>query len=226
MAGQYHIDLEQFSLARLRAIVESGDLLPSRRILAEQVSERFAILESMGISNLQEIINALSTKKKVARFAEESGLPGDYLTILRRQANSYVPGPVYFKDIPGLKPDHVERLASAGIKQTKQLFERAKTRAERESLSEQTGIPANALLELIQLTDLARAGWVGPVFARILYETGVDTVSKLADQRPEELFEKALAVNDEQQLTRASFTLKDIESCIETAKSLPKVVEY
>jgi hypothetical protein len=226
MADQYHINLSQFTLVQLREIVESGDLLPSRQILGEQVPERFAILESMGINNLQELITALSTKKKVERFAQESGLPLDYLTILRRQAGSYVPGPVYFKDIPGLDPDHVERLASAGIKQTKQLFERTKTRAERADLSEQTGIPADALLELVKLTDLARAGWVGPVFARIIYETGVDSVSKLAEQRPEVLFEKALAVNREQQLTRASFTLKDVKACIETAKSLPKVIEY
>ena len=78
----------------------------------------------------------------------------------------------------------------------------------------------------MSLTDLARAGWVGPVFARIIYETGVDSVSKLAEQRSEVLFEKALAVNREQQLTRASFTLKDVKACIETAKSLPKVIEY
>jgi hypothetical protein len=226
MADQYHIDLNQFTLAQLREIVESGDLLPSRQILAEQVPERFAILESMGINNLQQLVTALSTNKKVERFAQESGLSLDYLIILRRQVRSYIPEPVYFKDIPGLDPDHVERLADAGIRQTRQLFERAKTRAERAELSEQTGIPTDALLELVKLTDLARAGWVGPVFARIIYETEVDTISKLATQCPEALFDKALAVNQEQQLTKASFTLKDIEACIETAKSLPKVIEY
>ena len=61
MADQYHIDLNQFTLAQLREIIEAGDLLPSRQILAEKVPERFAILESMGINNLQELITALST---------------------------------------------------------------------------------------------------------------------------------------------------------------------
>ncbi len=77
MAEQYHVDLEQFSLERFRHILETGKVLPSRKILKEKIPERFAILESMGIRNLKELIGALSTKKKVERFSQESGLPQD-----------------------------------------------------------------------------------------------------------------------------------------------------
>jgi hypothetical protein len=34
------------------------------------------------------------------------------------------------------------------------------------------------------------------------------------------------AVNREQALTKASFSVKDVAACIETAQELPKVVEY
>jgi hypothetical protein len=46
------------------------------------------------------------------------------------------------------------------------------------------------------------------------------------ENRAIELFEKLRAVNKEQKLTKGSFTVKDIASCIEIANELPKVIEY
>jgi len=45
MADPYHIDLEQFSLERFRQTLETADLSPGRRVLQENLSERFAVLE-------------------------------------------------------------------------------------------------------------------------------------------------------------------------------------
>jgi len=226
MAEQYGIDLEQFSLEEFRRVLESGDLLPSRVVLREEIAGRFAALEAMGIGNVKQLVDALSTRKKLEQFAQESGLPQDYLVILRRQARSYIPGPVYLKDIPGVDPAHVERLAATGVKQTKQLFARTLTADDRAELSRQADVPGEALLELVKMADVARAGGVGPVFVRMLQEAGADTLEALSQQSPDALYEKLLAVNDEQGLTKASFSVKDVASCIETAKALPKVIEY
>jgi len=226
MAGQYHVDLEQFSLEKFRHILETSELLPSRRILKEKIPERFAILEGMGIENLKELIDALSTRKKIERFSQESGLPRDYLEILKRQTKIYTPNPIPLKKIPGIAPEYTERLAAIGIKQTRQLFERAKSRKDRVELSRLADVPGDVLLELVKMSDLARAGWVGPIFARLIYEAGADTLEELSKRSPEELFERLRAVNEEQQLTKGSFTVKDIASCIEIANELPKVIEY
>jgi len=80
MADQYHIDLERFSLEKFRHILETSELLPGRKVLKEKISERFEILESMGIGNLKELIAVLRTKERVERFSQESGLPKDYLS--------------------------------------------------------------------------------------------------------------------------------------------------
>ena len=227
MSGQYHVDLEQFSIKEFQHILETGRLLPSERVLGEKTCERFAILAAMGITNLQGLAHRLKSKKKLEQFAQESGIPQDYLTILRRRIGVYVPKPVPLIKFPGVDPEHVERLAAVGIKQTEQLFERAQSAQDRAALSDLTGVPDDALLELVKLSDLSRASYVGPTFARVIYEAGADTIGKLADCSPEELCANLRAVNEEQGLTKAAMpSVEDITACVEIWKKLPRVIEY
>jgi len=226
MTDDYHIDLERFSLERFRDILITGEVLPGRKILKEKISERFEILKSMGIRNLKELIEALKTKVKVERFSQESGLPKDYLIILRREANSYIPRPVNLKDIPGVDSEYIERLAAVGIKHTKHLFERARFKRDRAELSRLVNVPSDALLELVKLSDLARIGGVGPVFARIFLDAGIDTLEKLSNSSADEVFERTIAVNKEKGYTKVMATLKDVKVCVNTARELPKVIEY
>jgi predicted flap endonuclease-1-like 5' DNA nuclease len=195
-------------------------------VLREKLAERFEILESMGVSSLGDLIEVLKTKKRVEAFSQESGLPEDYLVILRREANSYIPKPFNLKDIPGVEPEYVERLASLGIKHTRHLFERARCKSDRAELSRLADVPHRDLMELVKLSDLARIGGVGPVFARLLYEAGADTLEEFLKRAPDELIESLHAINDEKKYTKIMPTLKDIEYCTETARELPNVVEY
>jgi hypothetical protein len=227
MSELYHVDLEQFSLEEFKHILETGRLLPSEKILGEKIPERFATLEALGITNLQDLAQRLKSKKKVEQFAQESELPQDYLTILRRRLGVYTPKPVPLVKFPGVDLEHVERLATAGIKQTKQLFERAKSKQERAELSKLAGVPGDALLELVKLSDLSRASYVGPTFARVIYEAGADTLGKLVDFSPEELCAKMRAVNEEKQLTKAAMpSVEDMAACVGIWKRLPRVIEY
>jgi hypothetical protein len=227
MANQYHMDLEQFSLEQFRQILETGRLLPSESILKEAIPESFAVLESMGIRNLRDLTGALSTKKKLERFSEESGLPKDYLTILRRRAGSYTPRPIPLKKLPGIDSEHVERLAAQGIKDTKQLFERATSKKDRTKLSTLAGVPEEAMLELVKLSDLARPPYVGPIFARLMYETGVDTIAKLSQQAPAAFYEILMATNAEKQIYKAPIPGgEDLASWLDTVRLLPQAIEY
>jgi hypothetical protein len=226
MAGQYYIDLEHFSLQKFQRRLERGEVLPSRQILKEKIPERFASLKAQGIGNLKELTEALSTKPKIERFARASGLPAAYLEILKRETGIYTPKPVALKAFPGIAAEHIERLAALGITQSRQLFERAATKKERAALARAANLPGEALLELVKLSDLARAGWVGPIFARLFYEAGADMVERLVQCVPEALYAKLVAINAEQKLTKSHFTVKDVALCIEIAKELPHGIDY
>ena len=67
---------------------------------------------------------------------------------------------------------------------------------------------------------------VGPVFARIIYQAGYDTLEKMANATPEEMHERLWAVNREGGYTKIMATLKETRYCIEYAQQLPKVIEY
>ena len=226
MDSGYHMDLTQFSLDRLRHVLETGNLLPSERILAHDMAGRFAVLASIGVANLQDLVDRLSTKKKLSQFAEESGLPEQYLVILRRRAGTYAPKPVPLKKFPGIEPEYVERLAAVGIKHSKHLFERTRSKQDRAELAALADVPGDALLELVKLSDLVRAAYVGAVYARILYEAGVDTLEKLAASSADELLARMIAVNEEKQITRAAMPAEDLGPWLETVKLIPKVIEY
>ncbi len=103
MADDYYIDLKKYSLRKFKDELKGSELLPSRKILKEQIDERFKILEDNGIYNLQDLSISLKTPKKAREFAEKSDLPADYLLILRREVNSYTPKPVNLEKFPGVK---------------------------------------------------------------------------------------------------------------------------
>jgi len=225
-ASQYHVDLEGFSLEKFRRNLESGEVLPGRKVLKEKIPERFQVLKAMGITNLKELMEALKTKKRLEKFAQESGLSQDYLVILRREANSHAPNPVNLRAIPGVAPKHVEKLAAVGIKHTKHLFDRAKSGSDRAELSGLADVPESDLLELLKLSDLARVSGVGPVFARLLYEAGAHSLAELVRCAPDELCERVNAINQEKGYTQVTISLRDIVYCVEIARELPKVIEY
>ena len=95
----YYRDLDALSLEDYQAILESADLLPSRRVLQEDTAARFAALKAQGLATVADLQNVLKTKTKLQTFALKSGLDVDYLKILIREVNSLQPKPNKLADI-------------------------------------------------------------------------------------------------------------------------------
>lgn len=225
--SEYHLDLNSFRLSKLKGILEAIQLLPSQRLLQEQLDERFAVLEQHGIENLAQLQSELKTKAKLASFANATGLPIDYLTILRREVNSYQPKPINLRDFPGVNPDTIQKLEGAGIKNTKQLFPHVLTSDMRASFVERLQIDADEVLELTRLTDVARTKWVGPKFARLLVKSDYDTVEKIANADYEELYQALVQVNEEKGIYKGGFGLDDMRQWVNFAvQDVPRVIQY
>jgi len=226
MVNNYHINLEEFPLNKFKRELKDSEPLPSRKILKEKLDERFEVLKENRVCNLQDLVNLLKTPKKAREFAEKSGLPEDYILILRREVNSYSPNSVNLDKFPGVENETLIKLNSAGIKNTAHLFRRVKTVADREKLAADLGVSDSELLELTKLTDMVRIKWVGPVFARIFLDSGVDTVQKVSEADAKTFYKKLVEINRAKNYTKGTFTESDVELCVKVASMVPKVIEY
>ena len=93
-------------------------------------------------------------------------------------------------------------------------------------LAEKTGISDKLLLEWVNHADLFRIKGVGEEYADLLEEAGVDTIPELAQRNPANLYEALEKANAQKKLVRQLPTRAQVESWVEQAKALPRVVSY
>jgi len=225
MSNTYHLDLENISLDQYRQTLESAELIPSRRSLKEDIDTRFSRLKTLGITNLAEFLMAVKNANKTAELSQNADLSVEYLTLLRREVNALLPKPRNLRDFPGVDPATVENLAALGISNTKQLYENALSRQQRAELAQQAGIEPATLLELIKLSDLSRVYGVGPVFARLLYDAGIDSVRAIARADSSRLFDKLAKAYLAAGNSRVDFKERDVAFCIQMAGRLTGSIE-
>jgi hypothetical protein len=226
MENTYHIDLESYSLEQFKQDLESREVTKSRVPLKEDIPQNFAQIEAQGIENLQQLSDALKSKSKLADFSRASGLPQDYLVLLKREVGSYTPKPFNLSKVPATDPEVVDKLEAIGIKNTKHLFDRGQTRLGRVELGEQAGLAEGEVLQMVRIADLARIWGVGPYFTRILYEAGYDSVKAVAQADLDEMYLEVNRVNKEQGITPIMASKGEVGMCIDYAGLLPQVVKY
>lgn len=78
----YSLDLRMISIDAYKEILKNQYLLPSRKILHQDMDSSFNTIHSCQIKNFAELKNALSNTQKLSAFSEKSGLSKNYLTIL------------------------------------------------------------------------------------------------------------------------------------------------
>lgn len=221
------MNLNAFSLEKLKHRLKTTRTIPSQKILLEDIDHRFARLKAHGIENLAQLQKALKTKSNVESFSKTTGLPLDYLTVLRREVNGYHPKPIKLSEFPGVNPDAVNQLEQVGIKNTKQLFPHILTPDERSKFAEQNQIEYDDILDLTGLTEAARLKWVGPKFARLLVESGYDSVEKVANSDFEELYQSLVRINEEKDIYRGKFGLEDMKVWVNVyVQDVPQMIEF
>lgn len=226
MEDNYYINLKAISLSDYETELEQTELLPSRKILKEDIKQRFACLSKYGLKNLNDVLVALKTPTKLKDLAQKTGLPEEYLVILKREIGSSQPQPVNLRDFPGISPDVIQKLEALSINNTKQLFNLVKTEVDRQELGHKTGLSDKNILELTKLTDVSRIKWVGANFARLLVDSDYDTVEKVGQANYAEVYPELMKINEEKRYFKGKFGLNDMKLCVNAAKSVPAAIKY
>ena len=216
MAAAYHINTSEYSLQKMKEDLLNRDLIPSRRPLKESLEANFQILDGEHIQTLGDLIDALKNKKKIGEFSSASGISEKYLTLLRREANSYLPNPVPLDKFSGFDEKDIKKLMAAGIKNSRHLFEIVKGNSDLGSLPHEFGVTQEFISEIAGLSDLVRAYGVGPAFARLLYDTGIHSISEFRSYTPQQvidLYEKKTG-------KKADFSSSDIKFSLDLVQVL------
>jgi hypothetical protein len=123
-------------------------------------------------------------------------------------------------------PDHLETLKGLGIVTNNQLLYAADTPDKRAKLAEETGMPLPAIEKLVKLSDLARLFGVKGVRAKLYYESGVDSVEKMARWDAMALCDMLVEFVETTGFPGIATLPKEAESTVDLAKKLPIVVEF
>jgi hypothetical protein len=207
MFMSYNIDLSALSLIDYLQMLKDQNLLPGRMILLQDIDNRFSAMEKMGVMNIAQLKKQLSTPQRLLSLSMESGIPEDYLTILKREIGSLEQKPVLLLSFPNIDNAVISELEGRGIKNSKEYFE--------------SGLSVSD--ELFRLCDLVRINGVGAVAAKTFYEAGYRSVSDVAEARPTEMLERVSKVNDEKAYYKAKLGLKDMQFCIDFAAVIIKL---
>lgn len=128
--------------------------------------------------------------------------------------------------IEGVGEVYAQKLKEAGVKSTDALLQMGSTPKGRKDIAAKSGISEKLILEWVNHVDLFRIKGVGEEYADLLEEAGVDTVVELATRNPENLVVKMAEVNQQKKLVRRLPVLSMVESWVEQAKSLPRMINY
>jgi len=145
---------------------------------------------------------------------------------LRGQRISSAKKSFALKDFRGVSKKLVAALAKEGVTNADKMLEEGKTPSGRRTLSGKTGVPEETILEIVKLSDLSRIEGVKSIRARLYYDAGVDTVEKMAKWNPEELRAYMIEFVKKSGFKGTPPLPKEVKYAIETARKLPKLLEY
>ncbi len=100
------------------------------------------------------------------------------------------------------------------------------TRKGRAALAKKSGFSESQILTWANQVDLYRIKGVAQEYADLLEQSGVDTVVELAGRKPENLQKRMVEINEQKKLVRRTPTLSEVESWVEQARTLPRVMHY
>ena len=126
----------------------------------------------------------------------------------------------------GVDPDHIARLSASGISNVEQMLEAGKTPEARRRLAEETGVPLDAVLELVKLSDLSRVEGLKGIRARLYHDAGADTLEKIARYEPEELRVMLADFVKRAKFRGIAPLPKEVRYTVARAKALPRIVEF
>ena len=221
----YAADLSKIATDDFAQSLLEVELIPSRRVLKDHILDVVVALHERDVHDLEALRRLLRDKRGHGRLAPELGVDAGYLTLLAREVNAYLVKPLALARIEGLQEPELERMAAAGVTSTRDCYERAATTLGRSSLAAETGLPAERLLEVLELCDLLRVTGLGPASAVAFQAIGISSPSDYLATESAVIQARYADWTEEHTGRREVLGLSDIDYCRRYAAVLDEDIE-
>jgi hypothetical protein len=216
----YSINAQNITLDDLMKRIKETDLVPSRSMLPEDIDRKFTGLMQNGIDTLEDLRKAVKTPKSIASLADKANISVEYLTLLRREIESYFPKAFPFSDFSWLDQNKIKRLESNGYKNTAQFYEWMEDKDKWGKEIQALGLDRDFIAQMFALADLTRIQWVNPTFAGMLYDAGFTGAESVAEADAEQLCKAVERINEEKKYFKGKIGLRDIKRLVKAASYL------
>ena len=193
-------------------------------------SAEMAVAGAVGgvVDEAQDLTSADAAELDAAQLHAEP-TAADLRSELEEYLRSFGPTSEFRKQIEyveGIGPVFGQKLRGAGIATVLDLLVNGATRRGRKHISDQTGLPQSQILTWVNHVDLFRIKGVAQEYADLLEQSGVDTVVELAQRNPANLHKRMLDINEQHALVRRAPHASEVQSWVEQAKSLRRLIYY
>ena len=209
------------SLEDLKKRIKSTDLIPSRIALLEQMDDYFSALKKQGIQNLADLRTEQKNEKNIRTLAQKTSIDFQYLILLRREIEGYIPKPFPLRDFNWLPEEESKKLEEAGLKNSHLLYEALNTAKKRADLSISLGIKLPSLEYIYSLVDLTRIQWTSPLTARMLASAGFSDTHCVANADADTLCHAIAHANERHQFFKGKIGLRDVKRLVHAAGYVP-----
>ncbi|MCH4890936.1 DUF4332 domain-containing protein [Acidaminobacter sp. JC074] len=213
----YGFNLKGISLKEFKTILKESYLIPSMRVLLEDLDKHLDLLTDYGIENMSEFYLQSKTKKKAEVLAEKTGMDLDYMIVLRRMVSSYIPKPRKLEDFTDMNDDLLKRLIHMGIKNSLALDDYLKSHSEEEAAA-QLAVDVELIKTFKKLLKVSELRYISPAFATVLVRGGYDTIDKLAQADSKTLLKTIVDTNKKFQIYKGNIGDSDSRFIIDDAK--------
>ncbi|MCP3997589.1 MAG: DUF4332 domain-containing protein [bacterium] len=221
----YALDLSTFSLRRFAEITTTAQMLPSRQPLADGISDVVPRFEELGVTDLGALRKLLSDKNAYRQLGDRLDVDESFLKLLNREVNAYRTKPLPLAKLEVLSDGDLQGLADAGIKTSKDLYERCSIRADRAELARHVGVSPADLLIALKLSNLVRINGAGPVFAQFLLDLGMNGPEDVVAADSDSVIERFDA-SDSFDPTGPRLRPDDIDYCKRFCEGLQTDIEW
>ncbi len=217
----YSINMKAISLPMYRDMLKAKQLSPGRRMIHQGINGIFAQLQEAGFKDVEALLKGLSTPKKIESVSNRTGVPAEYLALLKRELGGLETKSMSLGAFPYLSLDIVSLLNNKGLKDSEDVYEYTQGFAEPEKLCGLTGISEPQAQEVCTLCDLVRINGVGKLFAHILYDAGYRCLREIAEEDATHFRDNANSVGVAK-YDIEPLGLRDAQYCIDSAVLLLK----